>query len=239
MIRVFPFLAAALAASAAHAAPGNLHDLLLAKTQAFSDAGQKGDKATLDALLAPDVAFTNEDGSMPTKADIVGSAGPPTPGVQTTIKTTDFKVTAHGPIAVCTFVDVLDETVRGQHLQLRYRSTEVWRKDPVGWRIIASQTLALADDPPLAKLPAAALDDYVGDYDAGSGVMVRITRTADGIASATGGGAPVALSPELKDVFFLPGQPRMRRIFERDASGRVVGYVSRTDGKDLQAHRVG
>jgi hypothetical protein len=214
-----------------------LSELLLRKTQEFSDAGLRGDKAALDGALAPDVAFTNEDGSTPSKADILAEASPPPAGVEKTIAVTDFKLRAHGQFAVATFVDVLDQVVRGQHLRFRYRSTEVWRNDPVGWRIIASQTLLLSDDPPQVSLPVSVLEDYVGVYDAGAGVTVQVTRTADSLASATDGGAPIALKAELKDVFFIPGQPQLRRIFLRDVDGRITGYVNRLQGQDLLAKR--
>lgn len=224
--------------SALHAAPAQkLVTLLRQKTQAFSDAGLNGDRAALNAMLAPDVAFTNEDGSTPSKAEILAGASPPPPGVRKSIKVTDFKARIHGRVAVATFIDVLDETIRGQALRFRYRSTEVWRHDAMGWRIIASQTLTLSDDPPAAGLPSAVLDEYSGTYDAGAGVVVKITRMGDGIASSTNGGAPIVMKPELKDVFFLPGQPQLRRIFERDSSGRVVGYINRLSGQDLRARR--
>lgn len=225
------------AASVQGAAPSALYNVLLRKTQDFSDAGLKGDKAALDAALAPDVAFTNEDGSTPSKAEILDSAAPPSPGVEKSIKVTDFQLHAAGPVAVATFVDVLDQTVRGQHLRFRYRSTEVWRKDSVGWRIIASQTLTLSDDPPAATLAPAVLDEYVGTYDAGAGVIVKISRTDGGITSSVNGAAPVRLKAELKDVFFIPGQTHLRRIFERGADGRITGYVNRLDGQDLHARR--
>ncbi|HEY1750049.1 MAG TPA: nuclear transport factor 2 family protein [Caulobacteraceae bacterium] len=222
---------------AAHAAPGTVEALILQKTQAFSDAGLTGDKAAMDSMLAPDVAFTNEDGSTPTKAEILAGVSPPPAGLQKSIKVTDFKVRVHGPVAVATFTDVLDQSFRGQSLRFRYRSTEVWRRDPVGWRIIASQTLTLAGDPAVAHLAPTVLDDYVGTYDAGGGAKVRIERAADGIASSVNGGAAVEMKPELKDVFFIPGQPHLRRIFERDPQGRVIGYVNRIDGQDLRARR--
>jgi hypothetical protein len=225
------------AASVHGAAPSALYDVLLRKTQEFSDAGLKGDKAALDADLAPDVAFTNEDGSTPSKAEILESAAPPPPGVEKSIKVTGFKVRAAGLVAVATFVDVLDQIIRGQHLHFRYRSTEVWRKDPIGWRIIASQTLTLADDPPAATLAPTVLDEYVGTYDAGAGVIVRISRTDTGIASSMSGAAPVEMKAELKDVFFIPGQTHLRRIFERGPDGRITGYISRLDGQDLHARR--
>jgi hypothetical protein len=44
-------------------------------------------------------------------------------------------------------------------------------------------------------------------------------------------------SPELRDLFFVPGQPRTRRIFTRDAAGRVDGFVDRREGEDVRWRR--
>jgi hypothetical protein len=35
-------------------------------------------------------------------------------------------------------------------------------------------------------------------------------------------------------VFFAAGQPRTRRIFVRDAAGRIVGFVDRREGEDVR-----
>ena len=216
----------------------SLSDLLKRKTQAFSDAGVTGDKAEFAADLDPDVAFTNEDGSTPTKAEMVEGAGPPPPGVERALKVTDWKLRRHGDVAVATFVDVLTQKAYGQTLHYRFRSTEVWRKSHGNWRMIASQTLALSDDPPVAQLPPATLDEYVGDYRVGPGAVVRIARDGNGLSASLNGAPGTGLKPEARDVFFLPGQPRVRRIFQRGADGRVTGYVSRRDGQDMTASRL-
>ena len=39
---------------------------------------------------------------------------------------------------------------------------------------------------------------------------------------------------ELKDVFFEPGRPRTRRIFLRDAQGRISAFVDRREARDVR-----
>jgi len=34
-------------------------------------------------------------------------------------------------------------------------------------------------------------------------------------------------------VLFTPGQPRTRKIFQRDAQGRVTGFLSRREERDI------
>jgi hypothetical protein len=34
-------------------------------------------------------------------------------------------------------------------------------------------------------------------------------------------------------VFFVAGQPRTRKIFQRDAAGKITGFVDRREGIDL------
>ena len=82
-------------------------------------------------------------------------------------------------------------------------------------------------------MPAATLDQYVGTYEAGPKLTVKIERQGDGLVSATNGGKTTSLLAEVVDVFFTPGQPRIRRIFERDAAGKIVGFNARHEGHDL------
>ena len=42
---------------------------------------------------------------------------------------------------------------------------------------------------------------------------------------------------ERVDVFFVAGQPRTRRIFVRDAQGKVVAFVDRREGEDIRWNR--
>ena len=62
---------------------------------------------------------------------------------------------------------------------------------------------------------------------------VTIFRLGDELAVSANGAQTVRLKPEVRDVFFTPGSPRMNIAFQRDASGRITGYVNRRDERDL------
>jgi Phenazine biosynthesis-like protein len=49
---------------------------------------------------------------------------------------------------------------------------------------------------------------------------------------------PATYLPEVRDVFFVAGQPRSRRIFTRDPAGVVVGFVDRREGGDVRWQKV-
>jgi len=37
----------------------------------------------------------------------------------------------------------------------------------------------------------------------------------------------------VRDVLFVPEQPRIRKIFQRDAKGKITGFVDRSESWDL------
>lgn len=46
------------------------------------------------------------------------------------------------------------------------------------------------------------------------------------------------MAVELPDVLFAPDQLRIRKIFQRDAAGRITGFVDRREGGDLVWRRI-
>jgi hypothetical protein len=44
---------------------------------------------------------------------------------------------------------------------------------------------------------------------------------------------PVIWNSEASDVFFIIGDPRIRKIFQRDALGKIVGFVERRESWDI------
>jgi ketosteroid isomerase-like protein len=241
---IFPAVAAALLCctwpkAGAHAADETgLSALLKSQTQSFSDAGLKGDSATMARLLDPQVVFTNETGSIVTKQQILDSAAP-SPG-ERHIEVTNWSMTRQGSdLATGTFIDVLTQKSAGMTLIYRYQSTEVWAKRADGWKMIASHTMVVPQDPPAIALEPSQMDEYVGTYQASPELIVRITRAGDGLQSSTNGAAPTLLKAEYKDVMFIPGTAPGVRIFQRDTTGHLVGFLSRRNGNDLLLKKVG
>jgi ketosteroid isomerase-like protein len=224
----------------AFAATDDVAALIKRQSQAFSDASANGDAAVLDRYLDDRVTFMVENGNVVTKKEILGGAGPSPKGISNHLVQADFHVQVYGPVAVTSFTDQSTVHAYGQVSHATYRSTEVWQKEASGWRMISSQTTAVPQDPPAATLPANVLNDYVGTYKAGADITFVIAHDGEGLTGAVNGGKPYAVKAELKDVLFTPGQPRLRRIVQRDAGGKVTGIITRRDGLDaLVLKRVG
>jgi len=238
-------LCMALAGAGAHATPRANNDrelsaLLKMQTQAFSEAGQKGDAATIDRYLDPDVVFTNETGAIATKKDLVEGTTPTPPGApKRHIEVTNWALRRQGDVATATFIDEVTQQFQGQSLVLRFQSTETWAKRASGWKMITSHTMNVQRAPAAITLSPSELDDYVGVYQVDPTYVVTITRGSDGLEASVNGGAVLPLKAEIKDVLFTPSVPNVRKIFQRDAAGHVVGYINRRDGGDLVFRKLG
>lgn len=209
------------------------------QSQEFSDASAANDTATLAKYLDDRVVFINEGGEIATKQDIIAPGPPPPKNVSNHLVQTDFHIEIHGKVAVTSFTDNGTFRVGDQVTKHNFRSTEVWLDEGDAWRMISSQTVALSDDPPSQALSPRDMDDYVGTYEAAEGFKVTITREGSQLFSATNGAKPAPLLAEVRDVLFTPGQPRTRRVFERDAHGKVTGFASRREGNGLAFHKIG
>lgn len=202
-------------------------------SQQFSDASASGDAATLGRLLDDRVVFMNESGELSSRADILASTQPPPAGRHNELVQSDWNFVLQGDTAVTSFTDNGTFTLGDIVTHASFKSIEAWQHKKDGWKMISSQTLAVQNDPAAITLPAAELDQYVGTYSAGMAATVKITRTPRGLESSTNGGAAKELDAEVHDVLFTPGQPRTRRIVQRDAAGHVTGFIARREGHDL------
>ena len=216
--------------------PFDLAELIKRQTEEFSAAGRKGDRATLDRLLDRNVVFMTEDGSMPSRQDIIEGAAPA--GGTSTLTVTDFRVRRQGSFATATFIDVLKEDFHGIPLTTNYHSTEIWAKRGGKWKLAASQTMIVPAEPSALVTPVISLGDYVGTYEIAPDVKTAIVQSGGGLIASTNGGAPHPLAIEYRDVLFAPGAGSTTRYMLRDSSGRITGYIVRLTGHDLFARKV-
>jgi hypothetical protein len=87
--------------------------------------------------------------------------------------------------------------------------------------------------PPAAPFADAQGCEYAGVFALTDDISAIIRCGAQGLLSERTGRQPVEYRRETGDVFFAPGQPRTRRIFERDAGGRVIAFADRREGHDI------
>jgi ketosteroid isomerase-like protein len=227
-----------LLVSAATVQAEDVAGLIQRQSQEFSDASASGDAATIGKYLDERVIFMNEGGDIGNKKDIVDGTSPSPSGFSNKLVQSDFKVEVHDNVAVTSFIDNSTQNVFGQTVHAKYQSTEVWMKESDGWKMISSQTMTVPEDPTTVSLPTKTLDEYVGTYEASPTFKLRIARTGDELTGSLNDGKPFPIKAELRDVLVTPGQPRLRRVIQRDATGKVTGLISRREGHDLLLKRV-
>jgi hypothetical protein len=121
----------------------------------------------------------------------------------------------------------------GHAIHAQYLNTATWRLGPDGWKLIGTQVLATLIDPPSIALPAAQLDEYVGTYQLTEAIGYTIRRDGDRLIGERTGRPAQELRVEARDVMFVPGQPRSRKVFQRDAQGRIAGFADRREARDV------
>ena len=212
--------------------------VLQRQTQELLDAIAAGDRGPWTRYLDDRVIFSAEDGSTKSKTQVIDELKPLPKEIWGKLRVTDFRIELHDKTAVTNYVADEEEGYFGQVLHAKYRSTDTWIDTGDGWRMVASQLLALLDDPPALSLPATTLDDYVGAYSLTPDITYTVSRDGEGLVGTRTGRKPEALKVELRDCLFVPGQPRLRKIFQRDAQGRITGFVERRESWDIVWRRI-
>jgi hypothetical protein len=234
-------LAAALLSTAsplAASAPGEAVEAELRRmTQELLDAVAPGQTAPWERYLDDRFVHLDENGVVHSKAELLREFQPLPPGLVGRIEIDQFRVTVIDDTAVVALElqEYLD--YHGQPIRSRFRSLDTWIRTDRGWRLIAQHAAAVLKDPPSVRLTRQELCEYGGVYSLTPAITTTIRCGEDGLTSERADRPVAKYSPELRDVFFVPGQPRTRRIFTRDAAGRVDGFVDRREGEDVRWKR--
>lgn len=203
-------------------------------TQALLDAIAPGDVAVWDRLLDDNALQVDENDVVRNKAQILTELKPLAPGLTGHLGIDAFQVTRRGEVAVVTHEDNEYLDYHGQIIRSRFRMTDTWVHTPDGWRELGSQVLAVLQDPPAVQLDTAVLRGYEGRYKMADDIVASIHCVGDELVDEREGRELRRFKAELIDVFFEPGQPRTRRIFERDRLGRITDFVDRRESRDVR-----
>lgn len=229
---------AAAAPAAAEPAPPGIEAVLRAMTQELADAVAPGNVAPWQAYLDAGFIQLDENGTVRTKTELLRELQPLPAGLVGSIAVDRFRAELFGDTVVVAVELQESLDYHGQRLHTRFRSLDTWRRTPDGWRLIGQHTAAVLRDPPAAALSRDALCAYAGTYRLTAAIVTRISCGADGLTAEREGRPAVRYRPELRDLFFAPGQPRSRRVFLRDARGRITGFADRREGEDIVWQRV-
>jgi ketosteroid isomerase-like protein len=210
------------------------HALLTQFEQQMANAVAAGDAGVWDRYLDPQVIYVEEDGSYKGKAAMLKEILPLPKGLSGEIKVELLSYRQDGDTAVALFRQNETEHYFGQTIHASYLTNTVWKKRPDGWKQIAAQVLAERTDPPAMTVPAERFAQYAGTYRLKDSSPVYILTVSNGeLSGARNGRKPAVWKMEAPDVFFIPGDPRIRKIFQRDAQGNITGFVERRESWDI------
>jgi ketosteroid isomerase-like protein len=208
--------------------------LITAQMQEMSDAVAPGNVAVWDKYLDPNVVYAEEDDSYKGKTDMLKEIEPLPKGLGGEIKVDLLSYHEDGDVAVALFRQNETEYYFGQTIYAKYLTNTTWRKRDDCWKLIAAQVLAEKTDPPAIVLSASQLAQYVGTYKLkDSEPTYTLTLDNGKLIGTRNGRKPATWNAEVPDVFFIIGDPRIRKIIQRDASDKVTGFIERRESWDV------
>lgn len=233
------FVVVALVATVPLIAAGSTtKDELVAIATEIVHAIEPGDKAVFDKYLTDDFILVDRDGLQTlTKKDVVDGTTPLPKGYWLKFEIADVELREFGDVAVLIFRTVEREGIHDQEILVNYRGTDVFVKRNGEWKLAVWQYVELQRDAEPTKVNPAEYDRLVGIYVMGPGIRYSVTRRGAKLFGAREGRPEEELVPESDDVFYVPGT-EFRRIFVRDASGRVLEMLGRRKGTDIRWKRI-
>jgi hypothetical protein len=202
--------------------------------QELLDAIAPGETAVWQKYLAEGCLYTDEEGNVKTKEDLLKELKPLPKGYVGSIKMGEPKVFAQDNVIVMTHRDREELELYGQKLITWFHSTDTWTKQQDGqWKLAAVQVMAIPNERKPIAVGPDKLDEYVGQYKLASDVIYTITREGGRLFGQRTGRAKEELLPLCADTFYRKGAWRGEKVFERDGKGKVVRMLDRRENNDL------
>ena len=213
-------------------APDNTTDLLRAKDQALLDAIAPGDRKVWEQTLAADAVYVDEEGNIMDRAAFLKELNPLPTGVSGNIKITSYVAHVSGDLATVVHIDDEQENYHGQMLTARYLTTETWHREAGEWKLYLSHVYAVLKDPPTISLSSQELQQYVGRYVGGPDLVYLIQWDGKQLVGGRQGSPMKPLQVEVRDVLFIPGQPRIAKNLSarRQRQGHRISWTGGKGG---------
>ncbi len=223
-----------LCASAVRAeSDADLAAKLRAEDEKLLVAVHRGGRAVWDAATTGDFVYV-EEGEVVPRADFL--RGLEEDGAEPLVLR-EFQVHRSGDTAIVLHTDDLPARDQAPRAGGRYLMTETWQRIEGVWKLRIVHVDAVHTDPPAVTLNPGELDRLTGTYRSGEERIV-VRRDGDSLIRHRTGRPDRELKAEARDVFYVPGQTRVRSIFQRDASGAVISLVIRDENSDRVWERV-
>jgi ketosteroid isomerase-like protein len=194
----------------------------------------RGDKQTFDRIVADDFTRTDESGKFATKAEERALVQAPPGSVSASLTNEDMHVRVYGNSAIVTGLIV--SRVQGSlSFQSRFTDTFIKRGGP--WQVVARHYSRVPTERTSINVNSKIYDDYVGQYEIASNVLLDITKEGEKLMSQTTGQAKMELLPESEIEFFIKGFTA-QFVFVRDGTGKVTKLIINQEGQRVTINRV-
>jgi hypothetical protein len=212
---------------------------LIAATLQRLKAANAGNKVAYSRNVAPGGVFTDANGIVHTKAEMLRSVTrPQTVLDQRFTGIHRFKATISGSTAVINYI-LRARRVGTQRGRTEYRKTDTFGRRSGHWQLLAMQA-TLIPGPVTSKTSSRArLGGYVGDY--------RLSKQMIGKVMVAGGKLTLELPDKKRmqlvpqsDASFVIRETMTRVLFLKDRRGRVTSLILRKypGGSDMSAERI-
>lgn len=210
-------------------------------TQALFDALAPGDKKVWQKAYADDAIISDEDGNVQTKAELLKGFGPLPPGSSGSIQVEDLKVLPLGTnAAVVNYLIDEQEEVQGQKLHTKYTTTDVYRSQLGGWKIVASHVTVVPRDMDPVPVDKSGWPALVGEYRVGpqSKHSYHVYLREGSLFGGADEQTATALIPLSPLVYFQAGSIHTM-IFVPDGKGGIAEVREVHKYNELSMQRVG
>jgi hypothetical protein len=188
-------------------------------------AAAQGDSAALRPWLADDLVWTDGgSGAEVGKARLLAARGRP-PAIRPRLEIDSVRAERVGGVVLVSSRRVDRRTLGGFESTARWRVLDVFAWRGGRWRLVRhTQTWLVVPVTPVA-LDSAAQQPFVGRYAVTRGVVDSVHWTSGGLVATLTGFPPGARLVPVGASVFSPDGTGALVSFERDAAGRVTGYV--------------
>src|SRR5690349_10508971 len=204
----------------------------------------RADTATLRGLVSDDLRWIlASTGSVADKAQLLAAAAAVVPMATNEYAIDSVHTWQNGNVAVADYRITNARAFHDYRQVLISRATDVFTFRNGRWLLLRHTTTWIVHSPLLSDIDSAQVAAFVGQYDKGGGFIDDVHFQGGHLAAQSTLekliGAPGATLRRVSEDTFSPDGMAPMIVFERDATGRVVGYVQQApDGSIARARRV-
>jgi Domain of unknown function (DUF4440) len=132
--------------------------------QTLMNAIAVGDRAPWERVMDPRAIITTEEGEVISRAEFLKNLRPLPAGLEGGIEVKGLTVEDFGSAAVVRYLADEWETVFGQRITVKYRTTDTFRRAGSTWKLVASHVSVVTSDPPAQAVDKDDWPGFVGDY---------------------------------------------------------------------------